>query len=277
MKSFLFFATLIGSLCADFANAQMVPAAPMNALPRTSRRPRATPAERRTQLEARLREMMQNLGVSAPATQEAVIAYLAEEEAGRTEVREAARRLLSGVRRDAPPERMRDLISAYQSALAAESKRRIAAQSALDAKIGFSVDTRLEAVLWLSGVLGEGGGALPMGALSARDGNVAPARNAKGDAAKRGQFIGVLEKRASDWIEVRGENGQLERFFASRNRQLEAFEPRVITAMTQLPLGARVRVDWERDKRRRILELVELPNHPGETPAAIAIENAPMR
>lgn len=234
---------------------------------REPRRPRPSPQDRRIQLEARLREMMQSFGVSAPATQDAIVDYLAEEEAGRLAVREAARRLLNGLRRDAPPERMRDLISSYQTALATDSKRRQTAQTTLDAKIGFSFDTRLEALLWLSGVLGEGGSALPMGALSmragtprAREGELALARTAKRDTARRGQLIGTLENKAPGWIEVRGESGALERFWPAWNDELAAFEPRVVATMEQLPLGARVRVEWQQFERRRIVDLAAAPD-----------------
>ena len=106
--------------------------------------PRRDPREaRRQQVEMRMRAMMSDFGIDNTAKQDAIIAYLAEDEVGKATVREAGRRLLVALRRGVQTARTRDLIAVYKAALDADKERRAAAQTALDAKIGFSLDPRL--------------------------------------------------------------------------------------------------------------------------------------
>ncbi|RYG70225.1 hypothetical protein EON80_08315, partial [bacterium] len=109
--------------------------------------------KRRSPTEIRLRAMWTDLGVEA-ACQDAIIAYLDEDEKGKATVRAASRRLMTAVTRNYPPERMRELVALYKGAIEADKARRITAQTSLDAKIGFSLNPRLEGMLWLFGVLG---------------------------------------------------------------------------------------------------------------------------
>ncbi len=189
-------------------------------------------AARRAQNELRLRAMMSDFGIDETGKQDALIAYLAEDEAGRNVLRDAARRLMNAVKRGATPERTRDLIAVYKASLDADHERRRAAQGALDAKIGFSLSPRLEATLWLFGVLGEGQAGLPLSVLIPRAAKDAPKdspkdapaygapENARNDvknranAARRAGIVtGKIAKKGEGWIEVRDDNyGNIERF-----------------------------------------------------------------
>jgi hypothetical protein len=128
--------------------------------PNADDKPALTPPNnreaRRLAEEKRLRTHMMEFGITEPTKQDALIAYLVEDEMGKTRVKDASRRLLGAVKIGTPPERMRNLIAVYKAALDADKLRRTAAQTALDARIGFTLDPHLEAVLWLFGVLGEG-------------------------------------------------------------------------------------------------------------------------
>lgn len=185
-------------------------------------------ANRRAQTEARLRSLMNEFGLTDALKQDALIAYLAEDETGKAALRDAARRLMSAVRRGATPERTRDLIAVYKAALSADKERRAAAQIALDAKIGYSLDPRLEAGLWLFGVLGDGAPAASYGWTPGRsaskrpdnlprtDGFPRPDGFPRGDTSVRrsGVAFGIVAAKGDNWLEVRSE-GASERYAVS--------------------------------------------------------------
>ena len=252
---------------ADTANTDTAPAATQ-----TNARVPQTAAQRRAATEDKLRALMVNLGVTAAATQDAIIAYLAEDEMGRSGVREAEKRMLAGVRRDVPPERMRDLIGDYKTALDSDKTRRALAQNKLDARVGYSLDPKLEATLWLMGVLGEGGSKLPVGGLVAPPTQTSPAIPVNQNNAPvygpplspsfgaRGEIVGtVTAKGVTDkgehWLEIRDDSGALDRYSPLWREDLGALDPDVDAQMIKTPLGARVRVSWLWQERRRALKL----------------------
>lgn len=182
---------------------------------------------RREVLEGRMREMMTRSGIPAPATQDAVLAFMRQDEDSKRTVRDAGRRLWNGVRREAPAERLRALLGDYQKALQEARDARLRAQTALDARVGYSLDARLESLLWLIGVLGEGQNtpvmppppaqpALPRGPRmmgGARQLFVVPA------VAQR-QIEGIVNAKnapgeAVVWLEIRDQNGALWRLSPS--------------------------------------------------------------
>lgn len=244
-----------------------------------------TAAQRREQVEDRLRALMVNLGLTAAATQDAIIAYLAEDEMSRSSVREAEKRMLQGVRRDVPPERMRDLIGDYKTALESDKTRRAIAQSKLDARLGYSLSPKLEAMLWLLGVLGEGASKLPTGALVVK---VPEAPRRPDDAQElapgapvygpplspsfgaRGEIVGTVtakgvSEQGEHWLEIRDDSGALDRYAPLWREDLGALDPDIDAQMTRTPLGARVRVRWLWQERRRALEL-----QPEDAPRPVA-------
>jgi len=208
--------------------------------------PEAKNQARRAATEARMRELMARLGIASLATQDAVLGFVSEDEEGRKTVREAGRKLLVGIRRDAPPERLKALLSNYQSALDAERLRREAAQTALDARVGFSLDAHLESLLWLMGVLGEGQSAFSINALDSDSST----RRVRSDAlalsvtGAAGTIPNEIEGAVSAksganeipaWLEIRDGNGKLWRLQADNSGAARRILGRQIAG---LPLGA---------------------------------------
>ena len=230
-----------------------------------------TPEERRQQTEDKLRALMENLGVNGDATQDAIIDYLKQDEIAHASLREAEKRLLAGLRRDVPPERMRDLLDDYRKAVDSDRDNRAIAQRNLDARIGYSLDLKLEAVLWLMGVLGEGASKLPTSALIIAPPTAAtpPALAGNGPVygplfnpkiGARGEIVGTVTAKGlgdagEHWLEIRDDSGATERYAALWRADLKAPDPDMEKQLGQTQLGARVRVQWVWQERRRAFKL----------------------
>ncbi len=248
----------------------------------------------RAEIEMRLRVMMTDFGVDEAVQQDAVIAYLAEDEAGKSAMRDAAGRLMRAVRRSASPERTRELIAVYKASLDADKERRRAAQAALDAKIGFSLSPRLEATLWLFGVLGDGQTTPPLNSFAPR-GPFGPPRNAPngknteknndqnadrapGRNTRTGIVTGNVTGKGEGWLEVQDENvgkeASIERYSpfwtalngATENAEKEGgdkkegtikanYDPTVSENMKAARIGERVRLEWVWSDRKRVVRL----------------------
>jgi hypothetical protein len=237
----------------------------------------------RAGLENRLRTIMTNMGLQETATQDALIGYLADDEKGKNDIRDAARRLMVGLKRELPPDRMKDLISAYKNSLENDKIRRRAAQASLDAKIGYSTNPRLEAILWVVGVLGDGYVPLQMGQAY---GNRMPAPRPPGpnptvrSAMQPGPggadnplgvqvLFGTLENKTDAFVEIRDQAGQLERYvprFSARSAAGIA----VTTAQTNqdqscldqlqsVTVGQKVRIEWTLADGRRLISIQPAP------------------
>lgn len=275
-------------LCAwaPIARAQNAPDAPpdvqdaptvtatenRNQLPETAtiaQRKQLTPEERRQQTEDKLRALMVNLGINGAATQDAIINYLAQDELAHANLREAEKRLLAGLRRDVPPERMRDLLADYRKAIETDRDNRAIAQRNLDARVGYSLDLKLEAVLWLMGVLGAGASKLPTSALvinapqtAATPPQVAPVYGPpfNPNTGARGEIVGTVTAKGlgdanEHWLEIRDDSGTTERYTALWRADLKALDPDIEKQLGQSQLSARVRVQWVWQERRRALKL----------------------
>ena len=228
-----------------------------------------TPEERRQQTEEKLRALMINLGISAAPTQDSIIDYLAQDELERANLREAEQRLLAGLRRDVPPERMRDLLQDYRGAIETDKTNRVAAQRRLDARVGYSLNAKLEATLWLMGILGEGASPLPTGALATRPiqapapdenrGENAPVYGPLLNFSARGEIVGTViakgvEPDGAHWLEIRDDSGASERYAAPWREDLKAPDP-IEKQLAATQLSARVRVQWAWQEKRRALQL----------------------
>ena len=256
----------------DAAPATTAPsAAPLTAAPPTAPAPTAlTPEQRRQQTEERLRALMVNLGIVAAPMQDAIIDYLAQDELERANLREAEKRLLAGLRRDVPPERMRDLLGDYRGAIETDKTNRVAAQRRLDARVGYSLNAKLEATLWLMGVLGEGASKLPTSALTARAPQTTD-ETADENApiygpmplpnfGARGEIVGTVtakgvEPNGAHWLEIRDDSGASERYSALWRADLNAPDAPIEKLLAQTQLSARVRVQWAWQEKRRALQL----------------------
>ncbi len=230
-----------------------------------------TPEERRRQTEEKLRALMVNLGISVAASQDAILDYLTEDELARASLRDAEKSLMTGLRRDVPPERMRALLDDYRAAIEGEKSNRNAAQRKLDARIGYSLDAKLESVLWLMGVLGDGASKLPTSALivalpqALQDPQTPPAAPVYGppfnpNFGARGEIVGTvtakgLAENGGHWLEIRDDSGASERYAALWRDDLKALDPDMEKQLNQTPLSARLRVQWVWQERRRALKL----------------------
>ena len=225
--------------------------------------------------EARMRDMMARNGITATTTQDAILSFLRDDEDNKRAVREASKRLWNGMRRDVPIERLRALMGDYQKALATAHENRVRAQTALDARVGYSLDARLEAMLWLLGVLGEGqnvivvnspapppvpvpiptlpenGTRFPGGMMGRpRIMMVVPPT---GEVQVEGVVSGKnLPEEAASWLEIRDDKGRLWRMAPSNNPDALPILKRQIGG---LDVGARVLV-------RLVSPAVVAPNTP---------------
>lgn len=238
--------------------------------PVAQRKPPALTAEqKRQQTEEKLRALMINLGIKAAPAQDAILDYLAQDETSRAALRDAEKRLLNGLRRDVPPERMRDLLDEYRGAVDKEQSSRAASQRTLDVRIGYSLDPKIEAVLWLMGVLGEGASKLPTSALAVRaieaPAAVQPTPPVYGppfipNFGARGEIVGTVTakgigEKSDYWLEIRDDSGASERYSALWRDDLKTLDPDMEELLEQTPLNTRVRVQWVWQERRRALQL----------------------
>ena len=220
--------------------------------------------QRRAQVEARLRAIMADFGLKDEIKQDALISYLAEDEAGKTTVRGAASRLLTALKRGATPQRTRDLMGVYKGAIDADKERRIAAQKSLDAKIGYSLDPRLEATLWLFGFLGDGTPAIALGLPRPPENrnSLPPDYRSENRVAaqlprRTGVVLGTVAAKGDDWIEIQNFDGTMERFsFPVAPNQLlnEGGDNPVLQPwsenLLQTAIGAPVRIEWNWNGRK---------------------------
>lgn len=223
---------------------------------------------RRQAVELRLRALMSDFGLEDKAKQDALVAYLAEDEAGKTLVRDAAKRLMIGVKRGAEPERMRELIALYKAALETDKTRRIAAQTALDAKIGYSLDPRLEAVLWLFGVLGEAQPGLSPNWMGPR--SRTSKKNTATEAApqRSGIVKGIVARKGEGWIEVREEEKRSQRYEIPEPADAGANQGALFQALSAAKIGDRVRLEWTKKEQTRIVKFkLETASAPQNAPA----------
>lgn len=107
--------------------------------------------------DAAIRKMLVQGGVADIATQDAVLAFVKEDTEARRPMREQGAKLFQALRAGAiTDEQFLALVTDYRAAQQAEKVRREEAQDALDEKIHFTDNPRLEAMLLLAGLIGDG-------------------------------------------------------------------------------------------------------------------------
>ena len=134
-----------------------------------------TPAERKIQMDKMLadfartkdslvRQTLERAGFTKPELQNAVVEFLREQETNRRAARVAAHKLYLALEPRGTAQtrgvavgdgEMLALTAAFEDAAEAERARRAKDIEALDKKIGFSTNPRLEGVLLLNGYIGE--------------------------------------------------------------------------------------------------------------------------
>jgi hypothetical protein len=99
---------------------------------------------------------MSNLGCSDIPTQDAIISYIGADMRARRGLQAQSRRLLTALRsKDLPDVEIARMVSDFRTAVEADKQRRTASEAALDGRIRYSQNSRLEAMLLLFGVIGE--------------------------------------------------------------------------------------------------------------------------
>lgn len=163
MKSTFKWSLIVMSLAMSSAVAIAQPDPPPgnppqpNNRPQGPNRPRMTPEEQRKQSEDRLREVMTSNGVTDASTQDAVLTYLSNELDARQPLRQMGGKLYRALEdQSVSDDQIKGMIADYQNAQDLEKQRRIKAQSDLENKIHYSQNPRLEGLLMLMGVLGNG-------------------------------------------------------------------------------------------------------------------------
>lgn len=173
-----------------------------------------------------IRKMMEMGGVPEVATQDAVLAYMKDDMAARRPLRELGMKLFQALRAgDINDDQMLALVTDYRAAQEAEKVRREQAQEALDAKVNYSQNPRLEAMLLLAGLIGDGGGLIGPGGVAGFNGRPNQRRNAQGGNILDGAAAPGGNAQAPN-AQRREENRKklLERFDKNANGQLDPDE-----------------------------------------------------
>jgi len=146
----------------NLPNANNVPTAPKDAQLPDMPGPVKAQLPGVQQREQKMRELMAEFGVAEPAIQDAVIAYMASEAMAQRPLRLQGRRLIIALKAQAADanavtdDQMRVLVADFRVALDADLERTMEAEAALDNQIGYSKNPRLEAMLVLLGIIGNG-------------------------------------------------------------------------------------------------------------------------
>lgn len=108
--------------------------------------------------------MMTSMGFGDRALQDEVLRYIAVEVRERGQVRRKAQEMYNALRDPArTDDEVREMLRQYQAVVEADRARRRLAENALDERIHFRANPRLEAMLTLFGVIGDAPSALPVG------------------------------------------------------------------------------------------------------------------
>jgi len=126
----------------------------------------ALQAKRQEQREQAMRSFMEARGVTAQATQDAIITHLQQQEQARRSVLEAGRKLLPALhqkgRTPLPEAQTQTRVEAYETALKTYQEQRQQAEAALDEKVHFSREPQLKVMLLLLGAINDGPPILPL-------------------------------------------------------------------------------------------------------------------
>lgn len=123
---------------------------------RDENRRRSTAKQAR--IEGEMRRMMIRLGCDQPPVQDAIIAFIADETRARRPLRDQSRKLFQALRSEngAVDANVETLLADFRIALEQDKARHQVGEAALDQRINFKSNPRLEAMLLLFGVIGDG-------------------------------------------------------------------------------------------------------------------------
>lgn len=116
-------------------------------------------ADMQKRMEEGMRQMLRQAGVDDAPTQDIILDYVRADFEARAQLREQGNKLFQAVRNGGvTDDQLLALITDYRAAQQAERTRREKAETDLDAKVHFSKNPKLEAMLLLGGMIGDGGG-----------------------------------------------------------------------------------------------------------------------
>ncbi len=125
--------------------------------PPANRARRGGGQDNRRNPEENVRQIMAQAGVNDEATQTAILDYIKADMQARAPLREQGKSLYNAVQAGAVTnDQLLALVTDYRSAQQSETARRKEAQADLDAKINYTKNPRLEAILLLTGLIGDG-------------------------------------------------------------------------------------------------------------------------
>jgi hypothetical protein len=152
------------ALCAGVLFTQLAWAQPdPNVAPKADNPPenargnRGHRLDRQKQMEDRMRQMLAHVGVNDAPTQDAVIAFVQADTEARRPLREQTMKLFQALNNGGvTDDQIQALVTDLRAAQEADKARREKAQADLDAQIHYKQTPRLEAVLLLAGIIGDG-------------------------------------------------------------------------------------------------------------------------
>lgn len=157
-------ALLAFAICLPGAARAQAPDAPAPAPPAAKKDGGAYRPDVHNMQELRLRGLMTSFGVAELDTQDAVLAFIVQEEKARQPLRQRSRSLYGAIRNNTEPEvGIRTMIEEFKASVEADKTRHSTAESALDNRIGYSKNPRLEGMLLLLGIIGDGPLLMPYG------------------------------------------------------------------------------------------------------------------
>jgi len=118
---------------------------------------------RQMRFENAVRGVMTQTGFPDAALQDAIIAHMENESRARGPLRQSGEKLFRALQSPlVADEKVSDLLKNFQAALDADDKRRDAAEAALDLKIAYAKNPRLQSMLLLFGIIGDGALFVPL-------------------------------------------------------------------------------------------------------------------
>jgi hypothetical protein len=171
--------------------------------------------ERKKAMEDRMREMLVHVGVNEAPTQDAILAYVQTDLEARRPMREQTTKLFRALNGGVTDAQLLALVTDYRAAQEAEKARREAALQDLDAKIHYTQNPRLEAILLLAGLLGDG-----QGSMMFMGGGGAGGRGGQGFGGQGGQGAQGNNAQRREQMQQR----MLQRFDKNNDGKLDADE-----------------------------------------------------
>ncbi len=132
-----------------------------------------TPEQRQQERDSQLREMLTDAGFTNKTTQDEIIAFATEQDEARRDVHDKARQINDALHDNATDAQLAALLTAYRTTEKTAQTRREVALKTLDAKIKFSAQPKLDALLVTRGITGEAGPP-PRGGMERRGGRDEP-------------------------------------------------------------------------------------------------------